>query len=486
MGGYPKSKVHMKTIIEPFRTKMVEPICFTTRSEREQLLAKAGFNLFNLTSEEVIIDFLTDSGTSAMSQEQWSALMRSDESYAGCTSFYRFREAVQRIFGFSEVIPVHQGRAAERLLFGAMIKPGDIVPSNTHFDTTRANLEYLGAKAVDFPVIESSDFESDYPFKGNIDLGKVRDFIASQGTARIPMGMITITNNSAGGQPVGLDNISSYSEILHAHGIPLYIDAARFAENAWLIKQRDHQYQARSVQSIAEEMFALADGCLMSAKKDGLANMGGFIATRDPGLACRIKDMLILTEGFPTYGGLSGRDLETIAVGLDEVLSESYLQYREAASRYLARGLAELNVPMVKPPGLHAIYLDARKFLPHIPLNQYPGQALACELYLEAGIRSCEIGSVMFGRQDTKTGQECPAQMDFVRLALPRRVYTQSHYDYVIEAVTNVFKRRESVAGMKFVYQPERLRHFSATFARVADIGGACHCTARAMAQEQI
>jgi tryptophanase len=452
----------MKTTIEPFRTKMVEPIRFTTKSERQQILQKAGFNLFQVKAEDVIIDLLTDSGTSAMSSQQWGAMMRGDESYAGCASFYRFREQVWQTFGFPEVIPVHQGRAAERLLFSCLVKPGDIVPSNTHFDTTRANLAALGGQPVDLPSSESQDPESTHPFKGNVDLGALEALLSGDSARRVPFAMVTITNNASGGQPVSLANLKEYSRILHEHGIPLFIDAARFAENAYLIKQRELAYRKRSICSLVKEMFACADGCLMSAKKDGLVNMGGFIALWDNGLATRVREASILTEGFPTYGGLCGRDLEAIAVGLDEVLSEDYLKYREASARYLADGLSREGIPIVQPAGLHAIYIDAGKLLPHISPWQLPGQALACQLYLEGGIRTCEIGTLMFGSPHGEPERQACARHELVRLALPRRVYSQSHYDYVIEAAANVLSRRQAISGMRIIWQASALRHFTA------------------------
>jgi tyrosine phenol-lyase len=455
----------MKTVIEPFRTKVVEAIRFTSREEREQLLKNAGFNLFNLKAEDVVVDLLTDSGTSAMSSEQWSALMRGDESYAGCSSFFRFQEAVRTIFGIDHVMPVHQGRAAERLFFGCTVKENHLIPSNTHFDTTRANIENRGAKAVDLPHTENFRSSSEFPFKGNIDLDAVQALISENGADSIPLGMITLTNNSGGGQPASLENIREYSQLLHSYNIPFYIDAARFAENAWLIKRRDLKYRNTPITDIVSETFSYADGCLMSAKKDGLSNMGGFIATNQNELAERIKEDLILTEGFPTYGGLTGRDLECIATGLKEALAEDYLLYREMSALYLARGLTDAGVPIVSPAGLHAIYLDARQFLPDVEPESFPGQALVCELYLEGGVRTCEIGTVMFGRTDPDTGRECPADADLVRLALPRRVYSQSHYDYVIEAVTNVYRRRHDLSGLKLTWQPRHLRHFTARFA---------------------
>ncbi len=462
----------MKTIIEPFRSKMVEPIKFTTRSQRMQILADAGYNLFQVKAEDVIIDLLTDSGTAAMSSEQWAAMMRGDESYAGCASYYRFRDKVADIFGFSQVIPVHQGRAAERLFFGCFVKPGDIVPSNTHFDTTRANIEARGAQAVDLPCVEVQSPDSDHPFKGNIDIQALQELIKAEGAHRIPFAMLTITNNAGGGQPVSLSNIAEYRRVLRTHNIPLYVDAARFAENAYFIQRREAGQMTKSIRSIAREVFSHADGCLMSAKKDGMANMGGFIALNDEQLAAKIKESLILTEGFPTYGGLSGRDLEAIAVGLEEVLSEDYLQYREAAARYLYNGLTENGVPCISPPAMHAVYINAQAFLRHIPQSQLPGQVVACQLYLEGGIRACEIGTVMFGQHDPDTGAESVARQELVRLAIPRRVYTQSHFDYVIEVAGILAQGKEELSGMRIVYQPPALRHFTATFAPLTTTKG--------------
>ncbi len=454
----------MKTIIEPFRIKVVEPIRMTTREEREAYLREAGYNLFLIKAEHVIIDLLTDSGTAAMSSEQWAAMMRGDESYAGSASFYRFEAVVREIFGFKHVIPTHQGRAAERILFSILCRPGHIVPSNTHFDTTRANIEYVGAEAVDLPIPEFYKPSVYHPFKGNMDTEALRALIRRVGPERIPLVMLTVTNNSGGGQPVSMANIREVKAICAEYGIPLYLDACRFAENAYFIKLREEGYANKSVREIAREMFSYADGCTMSAKKDGLANIGGFLCTNDDRLAEQEKDLLILTEGFPTYGGLAGRDLEAIAVGLQEVLDEDYLQYRFASTRYLGRHLTEAGIPIVQPPGGHAIYIDAGAMLPHIPPLQYPAQALAVELYREAGIRSVEIGSVMFGRRDPRTGEEIPAPMELVRLAIPRRVYTQSHIDYVIEAIVEVYKRREAIRGYRLVWQAPFLRHFTARF----------------------
>jgi tryptophanase len=454
----------MKTIIEPFRVKVVEPIKLTTREEREAHLKNAGYNLFLLKAEDVIIDLLTDSGTAAMSAEQWSALMRGDESYAGSRSFYRFEEVVRDIFGFKQVIPTHQGRAAERILFSIMCRKGSIVPNNTHFDTTRANIEYLGAEAVDLPIKEFYQPAVNHPFKGNMDTAALARLIERVGKERIPLVMLTVTNNSGGGQPVSMANIREVKAICSHYGLPLYLDACRFAENVYFIKLREDGYANKSVKAIVREMFALADGCTMSAKKDGLANIGGFLCTNDDQLAQQEKDLLILTEGFPTYGGLAGRDLEAIAVGLEEILHEDYLQYRFASIRYLGEHIAREGVPIVQPPGGHAIYIDARAMLPHIPPLQYPGQALAIELYREAGIRSCEIGSVMHAERHPETGEEIPSRMDLLRLAIPNRVYTQSHIDYVVEAILQVFERRSVIRGYQIISQPKFLRHFTAQF----------------------
>ncbi|WP_293169506.1 tryptophanase [Oceanithermus sp.] len=454
----------MKTIIEPFRIKAVEPIKMTTPEERRGLIERVGFNLFKLPAEDVIIDLLTDSGTSAMSAAQWGALMQGDESYAGARSWYRFERAVKEIFGFEHVIPAHQGRAAERILFSVLVRPGHVVPSNTHFDTTRANIEFAGGRAVDLPAPEAADPASRAPFKGDMDVRALEALIAEVGPERIPVIMLTVTNNSGGGQPVSMANIKAVSRIARTHGIPFYIDACRFAENAWFIKQREPGYADKTPREIAREMFSYADGATMSAKKDAFANIGGFLVTNDGDLAAQERDLLILTEGFPTYGGLAGRDLEAIAVGLDEVLEEDYLNYRIVSTAYVANKLDEAGVPVMLPAGGHAVYLDARRFLPHVPPLQYPGQALSVELYVEGGVRGVEIGTVMFGK-DPQTGEEKPAHWDLVRLAIPRRVYTQSHMDYVVEAVAQVYERREEIGGMRIVREPRFLRHFSAEFA---------------------
>jgi tyrosine phenol-lyase len=444
-----------KTIIEPFRIKSVEPIRWTTREQREELLRAAHYNLFLLPADDVLIDLLTDSGTGAMSTRQWAAVMEGDESYAGSRSFDHFRDSVQDIFGYQHVIPTHQGRAAERILFSVACRKGDIIPNNTHFDTTRANIEFVGAEAVDLPIPEARQPSVWHPFKGNMDVDALEELIARVGRERIPLVMLTITNNSGGGQPVSMENARAVSAVCHKNSIPLYFDACRFAENAYFIKLREYGYADKTPKEIAQQMFTLGDGCTMSAKKDGMANIGGFLCTNDGILASQEKDLLILTEGYPTYGGLAGRDLEAIAVGIQESLEEDYLRYRIASTAYLGDHLSKNGVPIVLPPGGHAIYLDARAFLPYLPLDQFPGVALAAELYLEGGIRSVEIGTLMFADA---------AKMDLVRLAIPRRVYTQSHIDYVVEAILEVNARKQEIRGLEIVEQPPFLRHFSARF----------------------
>ncbi|KAB2950497.1 MAG: tryptophanase, partial [Thermoanaerobaculia bacterium] len=456
----------MRTIIEPFRIKSVEPIRMSTPEERERLLAEAGYNLFRLPSDLIVIDLLTDSGTGAMSAQQWAAMMQGDESYAGSPSFRRFEAAVRDIFGFRHVIPTHQGRAAERILAATMLKPGDVVPNNTHFDTTRANIEAVGATALDLPCAESRSLATPHPFKGNIDLEALAHLL-ERPPGRVPVAFVTVTNNGGGGQPVSMTNLRAASALCRRHGVPFYIDACRFAENAYFIRKREPGYAERPLIEIAREMFALADGCTMSAKKDGMANIGGFLCTNDDQVARHEEELLILTEGFPTYGGLAGRDLEAIAVGLYEALDLSYQEYRHASVQYLGEHIVAAGVPIVQPPGGHAIYIDAATFLPHLPREQYPGQALSIELYRHAGIRSVEIGSVMFGRHDPATGAETFAARELVRLAIPRRVYTQSHIDYVVESLAGIAARRDRIPGVRIVAQPPALRHFSATFAPV-------------------
>jgi tyrosine phenol-lyase len=454
----------MSEIIEPFRIKVVEPIRMTTRDERRRYLAEAGYNVFKLRADDVLIDLLTDSGTSAMSADQWGALMRGDEAYAGSRSFYRFEKVVRDLTGFRHVIPTHQGRAAERILFSTVCKPGDVVPNNTHFDTTRANVEATGAKAVDLPSPQGLVPAEPHPFKGDMDLDALRALIAEVGKGRIPLCMVTVTNNSGGGQPVSMANLEAVSAVCREHDIPLYLDACRFAENAWFIKEREEGWGDTPVTEIARRMFRLADGCTMSAKKDGLANIGGFLAANDSVLARQEENLLILTEGFPTYGGLAGRDLEAIATGLEEVLAEDYLTYRIASVRYLGEHLAREGVPIMQPPGGHAIYLDAAAFLDHVPGHELPGQALVAELYLEGGVRGVEVGTVMFGHTDPDTGREVPARMDLVRLAVPRRVYTESQIKYVIDVILAVWARRAEVRGLRITHQEPVLRHFTARF----------------------
>jgi tryptophanase len=453
-----------RRIIEPFRIKVVEPIRMTTAAERMTYLAEAGYNVFKLRAEDVILDLLTDSGTAAMSAEQWSALMRGDEAYAGSRSWYRFEAAVKEIFGFRHVIPTHQGRAAERILFSTVCGPGDVVPNNTHFDTTRANIEATGARAVDLPVPEGLVPATPHPFKGNMDTDRLRALVDEVGADRIPLCMITVTNNTGGGQPVSMANLREVSEICREHGIPFYLDACRFAENAWFIKLREEGYADATPRDIAREMFSRADGCTMSAKKDGLANIGGFLCTNDDQLSRQEENLLILTEGFPTYGGLAGRDLDAIAVGLEEVLHEDYLTYRIEVARYLGEHLTETGIPIVQPPGGHAVYVDAAAFLPHVPPRELPGQSLVAELYVAGGIRAVEIGTVMFGRRDPETGEERTAHMELVRLALPRRVYTKSHIDYLVDTAREVWARRDRIGGFRFVEQEPVLRHFTARF----------------------
>jgi tyrosine phenol-lyase len=442
-----------RTIVEPFRIKSVEPIRWTTRPQREQRLRAAFHNLFLLAADDVLIDLLTDSGTGAMSTHQWAAVMEGDESYAGSRSFERFRASVQDIFGYRHVIPTHQGRAAERILFSVMCKEGDVVPNNTHFDTTRANVEFVGAEAVDLVIPQGRQPSLMHPFKGNMDVETLETLIQNVGGERVPLVMLTVTNNSGGGQPVSMENVRAVSAVCRKHGIPLYFDACRFAENSYFIKTREPGYESKAPKEIAQEMFRYGDGCTMSAKKDGMANIGGFLCTNDDILAQQEKNLLILTEGYPTYGGLAGRDLEAVAVGLQEALQEDYLKYRIASTAYLGNHIAEQGVPIVQPPGGHAIYIDARAFLPQVPLHRFPGVALANELYLEGGIRSVEIGTLMFG---------AAAKMDLVRLAIPRRVYTQSHIDYVVEVILDVWKKRKDIQGLKLSYEAPFLRHFTA------------------------
>ncbi len=454
----------MKTIIEPFKIKMVESIKMTTREQREKFIIKAGYNLFMIDAQDIIIDLLTDSGTAAMSDLQWSGIMRGDESYAGAKSYYRFFDKVSELTHFKHIIPTHQGRAAERILFNILAQPGKYIPSNTHFDTTRANIEYNKAEAVDLVIEEGKDPTCLHPFKGNIDLKKLESFIKEKGSENIPVCMLTITNNSGGGQPVSMENIKGAKRICQKYDIPLFLDACRFAENSYFIKMREPNYENKSCREIAQEIFSHADGCTMSAKKDALVNIGGFLAMNEDDLALQCRNVLVVTEGFPTYGGLAGRDLEAIAQGLDEVLEEDYLHYRIRTVEYMGERLDDMGVPYLKPAGGHAIYLDAKAFAPQIPVDQFPGQAIAVELYRAGGIRSCEIGGIMFGKNDPKTGEYIPPNMELVRLAFPRRVYTQSHFDYVLEVIEEVYKNRNSLKGYQFTYQAPLLRHFTAQF----------------------
>ena len=449
---------------EPFRIKAIEPVKLTTREERERYIAQAGYNLFKLRAEDCYVDLLTDSGTSAMSDAQWGALLQGDESYAGAKSFYRFEDAVLRIFGMPYVVPTHQGRAAENVLFTVTVRPGQQIPSNMHFDTTHANILARGGRPVNLIADLGLDPTLRAPFKGDMDLEKLERFIGLVGAGNIPMGMLTVTNNSGGGQPVSMANIRATGDLLHKHRIPFFIDAARYAENAYFIKLREPCYADKRTLEIANEMFSYADGSLMSAKKDALVNIGGFLTLRDADLYQRVCNELILREGFPTYGGLAGRDLEVIARGLWEGLDESYLAYRIAHTQYLGDRLVEEAIPILEPPGGHAIYLDARRFLPHIPQAEFPAQALSVALYVEGGIRSVEIGSVMFAEPDPETRQMVYPALELVRLAIPRRVYTQTHLDYVVETCKRVYARRESLRGLRIVYEPPMLRHFTAKF----------------------
>jgi tryptophanase len=451
----------MKTIIEPFRIKSVEPIYFNTKEERIQILQAAFYNLFLIHSTDVLIDLLTDSGTSAMSSHQWAGIMQGDESYAGSPSFFRFEKTIQQITGMPLVIPTHQGRAAEKILFSILGGKGKYFVSNTLFDTTRANIESTGAEGIDLVCEEGKHPSIPAPFKGNMDIRAFADFIALKGASNIPLCIITVTNNSGGGQPVSMQNIRDVKKICQENNIPLFIDACRFAENAYFIKLREKGYAGKSVREIAGELFSYADGCTMSAKKDAFANIGGFLAMRDEQLAQQCRNLLIMTEGFPTYGGLAGRDLEAIAIGLNEVLEEQYLQYRIRSIEYLCNKLIAAGVPVMQPAGGHAVYLDAKAFLPHVPVDQYPGQALAGALYIHGGIRSVEIGSLMFGKYDAER-KLIPAALELVRLAIPRRVYTQSHIDYVAEVIIEVFNKRREIQGLTITEEPATLRHFTA------------------------
>ena len=455
--------MHHKTTIEPFRIKVVEQIRLTTEGDRRQFLQKAQYNPFLLHSDEVIIDLLTDSGTSAMSANQWSAIMRGDESYAGAKSWLRMESAIKDLTGYPYILPTHQGRAAEHLLYSRIGGPGKIFISNTHFDTTRANIEFSGATAIDIPIEEGKHPEVYHPFKGNLDTAALEKLVEKHGAENIGAVILTVTNNSGGGQPVSMANARAISEICRQRGILFILDACRVAENAYFIHQREEGYKDKSYREIAREMFGLADGCIMSAKKDALVNMGGFLALKDLDLALKCRTVLIITEGYSTYGGLSGRDMEAIAVGLEEVFEPDYLNYRIKSTGYMGEKLREIGAPLIWPPGGHAIYVDAKAFYPHIPVEEFPGQALACELYLKAGIRCCEIGSVMFGKKDEE-GKLIPAPMELVRLAIPRRVYTQSHIDYVVETFRELEKERDRAHGYRITYEPPFLRHFTARF----------------------
>jgi len=455
-----------KTIIEPFRIKMVEPIKMTTLAERQRYLQEAHHNVFLIRAENILIDLLTDSGTGAMSAAQWAKMMEGDESYAGCRSYYDMRDSIVDLTGFKHVFPTHQGRAAERILFTAIGGPDKIIPNNTHFDTTRANVEYTKAEAVDLVIEEGKDPSSEHPFKGNMDLEKLEAlFEKHRGTNRIPLCMITVTNNSGGGQPVSLENIRQTKQLCKKYNIPLFLDCCRFAENAYFIKIREPGQQNRTVKEIVKEMFSYSDGATMSSKKDALVNMGGFLAFNDDGLAQEVQNLEILTEGYPTYGGLSGRDLAALGQGLKEVVEEDYLEYRIKSTQYLGDALVREGVPVMRPIGGHAVYIDAKAMLPHIPAHELPAQALCCECYLEGGIRSVEIGTLMFGRPNPNGGTDIPSAMELLRLAIPRRVYTQSHIDYVIEAIAFVNKRKANLKGLKITEQPPYLRHFTAKMA---------------------
>jgi tryptophanase len=453
----------MKTIIEPFRVKVVEPIRMTTREHREEVLRRSGFNVFLINAEDVLIDLLTDSGTGAMSSEQWAGVMRGDESYAGATSFHRFHARVAEMTGFQHILPTHQGRASERILFEVMGGAGLVVPNNNHFDTTRANVEHSGAKAVDLVIEEGRDPRARHPFKGNMNIERLEHLFEEVGAERIPLVMLTVTNNSGGGQPVSLQNMRAVRAVCDKYHTPFFLDACRFAENACLIKRREPGQEDRGIAEIVREMFDLADGATISAKKDGLVNIGGLLLLRDPDLATEARNLLILTEGFPTYGGLAGRDLEAMAQGFEEVLHEDYLQYRLRSVEYLGEKLLEGGVQIVEPPGGHAIYVDAAAFCPHIPRQNFPGQAVVCALYRHAGIRAVEIGSLMFG------GEDHHPNMELVRLAIPRRVYTQSHIDYVVEAILEVYAERDKLKPLEIVEAPVRLRHFTAKLREIDD-----------------
>jgi len=458
----------MNSVPEPFKIKVVEKIQLISRSEREKLIKAAGFNVFNLPAGKIYIDLLTDSGTSAMSDNQWAGIMMGDESYAGSRNFSHFESTIRNITGFRHVIPTHQGRAAENILFSTLVSEGQVVPNNIHFDTTRANVENNGGRPLDLVIPEGLEPESEHPFKGNVDIQKLRTAIETYGGDKIPLAMVTVTNNSGGGQPVSMENIRQVHEVLEEFHIPLFLDACRFAENCFFIKEREPGYADKSVAEIARELFSYADGCTMSAKKDALVNIGGFLALNDDALAQKLKNRLILLEGFPTYGGLAGRDLEAIARGLEEVLDENYLRYRISQVRDLGELLIKSGVPIVKPPGGHAIYIDAKQFAPHIPQSQFPGQALVVGLYREAGIRAVEIGSLMFAHKDPDSGEMIYPDLELVRLAIPRRVYTNLHLRYVAETVIHLFQNREKLRGLRLTYEAPALRHFTARLEELA------------------
>jgi tryptophanase len=459
----------MRLPAEPFRIKVVEPLRRVTREERERHIREAGLNIFAVPADSIYIDLLTDSGTAAMSDRQWAGIMMGDESYAGSRNYYHFRDTIRDIFGFPHVIPTHQGRAAENLLFSTVLKPGDVVPNNIHFDTTRANVEHQGAEARDLVIDEGLDPANLHPFKGNLDPVKLDRAIRELGRERVPLVMLTVTNNSGGGQPVSIANVKAVREVCDRHGVPLFFDACRFAENCWFIREREPGCASRSVRDIARELFSYGDGCTMSAKKDGLVNIGGFLALRDDDWADRLRNLLIMVEGFSTYGGLAGRDLEAIAIGLTEVLDEDYLSFRVGQVAHLGEMLDQAGVPIVKPPGGHAIYLDARAMLPHIPQSHYPGQALVVALYLDFGIRAVEVGSLMFGHRDAKTGEMVFPQLELVRLAIPRRVYTTEHMRYVAESVIALHRGRDRLKGLRITWEAPTLRHFTARLEELGD-----------------